>query len=247
MTPRTDHYQNHPDTQRRRVRDSVRPLAVAERHFKPYKRLYAYRFDLPGYDLYTQGASREASALVGQTFPVAPAHWKLERGDCGGRHIHVTSPLPPRAVPGAQHAASVYDLAGWIAYLSKPSDSRLCRPGPLKPWTLDTHSRWERSDAAHLEYGDARRAALAAGRRRLSPMSGWVNTRSTRSTALSPRLLLAVWRFLLAVALSTPKNCRPLPGVHSRSARPPASLFKRPQSHFPRPLPPPRITQVQAR
>ncbi len=239
----TDHHQTHPDSARRRVRDSQRPLSVARRHFAPYPRLYAYRFDLPPGPLYGLEAHREARALVGQTFPSGPARWKLEGMPGERRHVHVISPLPPRAVPDAGHAQPVYDLPGLLAYLAKPADPRLCAPGPLRAYSPDAATRRANRDAAHLDYGDARRAALASGRRRLSPLSGWVNTRPASPRLVPVVLVLAVLRFLLAGSLMDPQNRAPLPGVHPAPHRPLPGRPVRPWCYS---LPPPR-TQAQAR
>lgn len=245
-TPARNYHQTHADSTRRRVRDAVRVVPVAVRHFSPYPRLYAYRLDLPPGPLYGLDAHREARALVGQTVGTTPAHWKLERGETGGRHLHLTTPLPPRAVTAAGHAARVHDLPGWLAYLSKPADARLCRPGRLTPWTLDPATRARNYRAALDEYCAARRDALACGRRRLSPLSGWLNSPSAHRALpahLLPALVMLARLSLLAclpvperVTLPAPARTRP---ARKTPRRTPARRALRP------PLPPPR-TQGQA-
>jgi hypothetical protein len=137
----------------------------------------------------------------------------------------------------------VHDLAGWMAYLAKPADGRLCRPGPLTPWTPDPYARARNYRAALDEYAAARCAALAQGKRRLSPLSGWVNTRSKR-TQPHPLLVLRIACYLLGLVFLISRNPAPLPGLPSISERPLPRLPVRPQRHI-QAHPPPRIGQVQ--
>jgi hypothetical protein len=241
-TPDLHYHQRHPDSTRRRVRDAAPVVITAARHFAPFPRLHAYRLELPGGELHSSDTSRAARSLVAARFPSGPAAWKVERGESGGLHVHVTSPLPPVAVHDHQHAAPVWSLPGWLAYLAKPADSRLCRPGRLSPWSSDSATRARNYRAALEEYGTARRAALSQGRRRLSPLSGWVGTRRVRRHQPSPVLVLAALRFLLAGLLTVPP-CGPLPAPHPRRCRPLPGVPERPWRYS---LPPPR-TQVQAR
>lgn len=233
-----------PDSTRQRHRQALRPLSAAVRHFAPYPRLYLYRLDMPpGLPLYGPDTSRMARALVNQTFPTAPAYWKLERGECGNLHLHVISPLPPVAVPGAAHHAPVHDLPGLMAYLSKPADARLCRPGKLTPWTPDQYARARNYRAALDEYAAARRAALVVGRLRLSPCSGWVNVQRYKPRPLSPLLVVSLARLLVSLVLVgflTPA----LPAPRSAARKPRSVRLVRSVA---RPRPPPRIGQEQAR
>ena len=245
-TPRTDYHQRHPDTQRRRVRDAVSVLEVARRHFAPYPRLYTYRLDLPPGPLYGLEAHREARALVNQTLSGAVGHWKLEGIPGKRRHVHITTPLPSCAVPDALYAASVWCLPGHLAYLAKPADPRLSRAGPLTPWSLDPYHRARAHRDALEEYAAARRDALEVGRRRLSPLSGWVGTPRATPRPLPVALVLAVVRFLLAHALTGPQNrpARPLPCP--APALPRLEVSNPGERPLHPPFPPPR-TQVQAR
>jgi len=142
------------DTNRQRLRQASRPLSAAMRHLAPYPRLHLYRVDMPpGLTLYAPDTSSTARALVGQTVPGPPARWKMERGWGGNLHLHIISPLPPLAVPGAAHHAPVYDLRGLLAYLSKPAPAELCAPGRLTPWTPDPYTRARAYRDALDEYG----------------------------------------------------------------------------------------------
>lgn len=245
-TPRTDYHQHHRDTHRRRSRDAVSVMTVARRHFSLYPRLYAYRLDLPPGPLYGPQAHGEARALVNQTLSSAVGHWKLEGIPGGRRHVHITTPLPPRAVPAALHAASVWHLPGWLAYLAKPADPRLCRPGPLTPYSPDPYSRARAYRDALEEYATARRDALEVGRRRLSPLSGWVGTRRAIRPRASLLVVLAVARYVVALALSTPQDRAPLPSPCPALPLAPLEALQHRERPLRPPLPPPRI-QAQAR
>lgn len=235
------------DTHRQRLRQASRPLSASVRHLAPYPRLHLYRLDMPpGLPLYAPDTSSTARALVGQTFPTGPAYWKLERGWGGNLHLHIISPLPPLAVPGAAHHAPVYDLRGLLAYLSKPSPAELCAPGRLTPWTPDPYTRARAYRDALDEYAAARRDALVVGRRRLSPLSGWVGTRRNRPPAPPLLLVLDVLRFMLAATLTDPANSGPGPEPRPTPGRPLPGPYERPWGHV-LAHPPPRIGQVQAR
>jgi hypothetical protein len=233
------------DTARQRNRQATRPLSVAVRVFAGFPRLYTYRLDLPPGPLYGLDAYREARTLVNQTVGSAPAYMKLEGIPGQRRHVHIVTPLPPVAVPAALHAAPVHDLRGWLAYLSKPADPRLCLSSCLTPWTPDPYTRRRNYLAALDEYGEARREALAQGKRRLSPLSGWVNAPTARSTPTPSLRVLQVARFLLAWTLAADQNSDTLPGVRPTTSRPPPGrpvALQRPiQTH-----PPPCIGQAQA-
>jgi hypothetical protein len=233
------------DTDRQRNRQASRPLSVALRVFAGFPRLYKYRLDLPPGPLYGLDAHQEARALVNRTVGSAPAYWKLEGVPGERRHIHLTTPLPPVAVPAALHAASVYDLRGALAYDSKPGDPRLCLASCLTPWTPDPYTRSRNYRAALDEYGEARRVALTQGKRRLSPLSGWVNAPASRSTPASPVLVFQIARYLLAWTLAAAQNGDTLPGVHPIPSRPLPDPYDRCRAAL-MAHPPPRIGQVQA-
>ena len=232
------------DTPRQRNRQASRPLLAALWHFAGFPRLYAYRLDLPPGPLYGLDAYREARDLARQTCQTAPCHWKLEGIPGERRHVHITTPLPPIAVPAALHAASVYDLRGWLAYLSKPADPRLCLASRYTAWTPDPYSRAHQFRAALDEYGEARREALTHGKRRLSPLSGWENMRP-RHTPPHPLPVLQTALYLLAWMVAAAQNGDTLPAPHSHPERPlpgcPVSLWGHVLAH-----PPPRSIQAQA-
>lgn len=238
---------NRKDSNWTRIREAQRLISVAARHFAPYPRLYFYRLDmLPGLPLYSSATTRAARHLVLSTFQPSPAFWKLERGECGNLHLHVISPLPPIAVKGWATCGTVYDLPGLLAYLSKPADARLCRPGKLTAWTPDPYTRARNRYRAEDELGEARRLKRAAGGRRLSPLSGWVNTRRDRPASPSLLLVLDVLRLLWVMSQEAPLKVAPLPAPPSTAQRPLPGLPVRPWGHIST-HPPPRIGQVQAR
>jgi hypothetical protein len=220
-----------PDSTRQRDRQATRPAGVAARRWAGLGRIHHYVLALPAGPLWdvekTQGDTERVS-------PHPHTYWKKERGECGGLHLHILSPLPPIAVassPSLVYCGPLDDkrggVRGMMAYLSKPPPAELCRPGPLSPWALDSYARAKRYRAALEEYQAARVAALGEGRRRLRPMSGWVGRTRRRAPVASPVLVLAVLRFLLLLSLPIPAGrpvlsapvlarCRPIPGRRTR-------------------------------
>lgn len=226
------------DTNRQRIRQALRPLSVAVRRLALYPRLHLYRVNVPDGPLYAAETVSAARALVNQTFS-GPAYWKLERGECGGLHLHVVSPLPPVAVPGAAHHVPVHDLGGLLAYLSKPADARLCRPGRLSPWSMNPYARAQAYRDGLDDYAQARRDALSQGRRRLPALSGWTGP-NPRAAPPPVLLVLACLRLrLLGVMPPAPERAG-----HARRAERAvrASWCGVISTH-----PPPRIGQAQAR
>lgn len=149
------------DTPKKRARDSKNVLTRLERLAAcAPKGLKLYTLDLPeldGRDLYHPDTVRTARKAA-QTWLYARrlhGEWKLERGLCGGTHLHIVT-----CASAAQSGTAVYDLDGLAEYLVKPADARACLPklgdrrGPAE--------RRADHDAAAEDYLRAV-AALAAG------------------------------------------------------------------------------------
>lgn len=209
---------NRQDDNWMRIKECQRPLGVALRAFHAFPRLYSYCLEMPDLPLYSPEASRAARDLVRAMFPGVPAYWKLELGEGGRLHLHVIASLPPMAVPGAMSSSSVYDLAALMAYLSKPADARLCRPGRLKPWTPDPSTRARNRYRAEDERGEWKGRMQAIGRKRFSPLSGWVNL--PRLAPLSPWVALLSRAFLLSLLLMGAGEIVPRPAPKVISRRP---------------------------
>lgn len=231
------------DTTRQRNRDAQRPLRRMKRVFDGWSRLWWFRVDLglPDSMLHTPEASRVARETVARMFAPLPACYVLHGREVGvsGLHVHVLSPLHPLAVSGFQHVQPVQERRGGIAgvarYHAAPCDPRLREADPFKAYTPDSYTRRLNADAALLDYGNARRAALACGRHRLSPKRGWVNL--PRPAPLSPRLVLLVAAFLLSLALLA--VCESAPSVLPLGA-PRRPIPARPVRRVTHPRPPPR-------
>lgn len=191
--------------------------------------------------------------MVGQISPHGDTYWKKERGECGGLHLHILSPLPPVAVPvraDLHYCGPLSDekggVRGMFAYLSKPPPAELCRPGRLTAWTRDPYTRARRHRAALDEYAAARRAALVDGRQRLRPMSGWTSQTRIHTRPLPPLLVLALLRMCVLALLAAPIESGPLSVPLSTAPRPLPVAPVRSWRHVPT-HPPPRIGQAQAR
>ena len=114
-------------------------------------------------------AAHVAARTIIEAAGSPPAWVCMERGRCGGLHLHiVTTCLDLGAVPGVRVSA-VWDVRGLAAYLSKPADARLCRrtPDDLRNWTRDElRAQLEAAQRA------ASRARVMRGGRR-SPARSW--------------------------------------------------------------------------
>ena len=117
------------DTPRKRSRDSKNILARLERLTALHPDgLAFFRVGLPeldGHDLYHPDTVR-AARKAAQTWLYARrlhGEWKLERGLCGGTHLHIVA-----AALATKAGILVYDLDGLAAYLAKPADARACFP-----------------------------------------------------------------------------------------------------------------------
>ena len=226
------------DTTRRRRADSWRPLARLRRWLVPLapRGLVHHVLNLwPGSinDDQAASAARDVLGLVLANRGGPPAWAHLECGAGGGLHLHIVSPDPLLLLPwhgqrrrGGWVAFSrpVHDLGALVAYLSKPKDSRLCRPGQHD----DPRQRAADFRAALDEAGAARAARLAVGVRR-APARTW-SVRPAPSWRHPGPPAAAPWRLLLLVAvalalLALAANWRPLaaprrrPGPGCPSAR----------------------------
>lgn len=237
-----------PDTTRQRNRQATRPALVAARRWARLGRVHHYVLALPAGPLWDVAGLRD---LVSQTTPHPDTYWKKERGECGGLHVHILAPLPPLALPTLPTLTYCGPLdearggvRGMLAYLSKPAPAEMCRPKPHSPLALDTYARHRAYCAALDEWGEARRAALADGRRRLRPMSGWVGRGRILPELPHPLLVLALLRLmvsaLVAALLADQKDRGSV--RHRATRRPPlhGPAVRRERPHRP-PLPPPRI------
>lgn len=83
--------------------------------------------------------------------------WKLERGRCGGTHVHIVT----SAAAGAG-GKDVYDLDGLACYLVKPPDARACLPKKEEKAQYTARELKEQKDQAAEDYLAAA-AALASG------------------------------------------------------------------------------------
>lgn len=158
---------------------------------------------MPPESLYTLECSRAARATVLALFGSAVTFWDVERGEGGKLHIHVVSSLPPVAVPDALHVKLLTEekggLRGELAYLSKPSDARLCEASRWTPWTPTAEERARRYRLALDDRATALKARLAQGKTRLAPMSGWTGRRADpKSAAVGMRLELAACAAVVA-------------------------------------------------
>lgn len=79
----------------------------------------------PAADLYSHKAQQRAVRMTAAIVGSAPAWSKLERSHDGWLHVHIiTSADAPLLLPAGATTRPVNDLAGLLAYLSKPGDSR---------------------------------------------------------------------------------------------------------------------------
>lgn len=151
---------HHQDTTRRRSADAVRLRRHWRRLFGDVP-LYFYTVPLwPGsvWDGQDIAAANLAASTILGNVGNPPAWVKLERGRCGGLHLHIVTPAPSLGlVPGLERR-EVYDAAGLAAYLSKPNDARMARRRPADLGRYSPEKLREQFRAALEEEAAARRA-----------------------------------------------------------------------------------------